>query len=246
MTDSNMTGGTKGRNWSITINNPTQDDYTQIEVLKSKGWLKEWTGQLERGENGTPHIQACIKTDNVKFSMIKKALPRAHIEVARNAVALRQYVVKPETRIGQLAQIRTAGLPEIQREIVRIVMENLQHKGNWCHYKPSMYDSRKKMWSFTKIVMETEMEVSEVVDMNWCYLEQMKNNFYENAINNLIRTGYYAVEIIASNPFMRNSIIKYFDSIIIRTYNAQENSTAIQASGASGQGDAQETPPEID
>lgn len=246
MTDTNTTGGTKGRNWSITINNPTQDDYAQIEVLKSKGWVKEWKGQLEQGENGTPHIQAYLKTDNVKFSMIKKALPRSHIEVARNAVALRQYVVKPETRIGQLNQIRTGGLPEIQKELVRVALENLQHKGNWCYYQPSNYDVKRKMWSFTKIVLDSEITIEECVDKNTEYLEQMKNHFFDNAVNNLIRIGYYAVEMFGTNPLTRNAVLKYFGSIIIRTYNAKENATAEEASGASGQGDAQETSYEID
>jgi len=43
-----------------------------------------------------------VKTPQVRFSAVKKAFPRAHIEVARNPAALATYVSKEETRVGQL------------------------------------------------------------------------------------------------------------------------------------------------
>lgn len=87
--------------WSLTINNPTADDEECIALARQKGWRVE--GQLERGSEGTPHYQLKLSTGQVRFSAVKKAFPRAHIEPARNVSALTQYVTKEDTRIGTLS-----------------------------------------------------------------------------------------------------------------------------------------------
>lgn len=87
--------------WSVTINNPTASDEDNIAKAKQKsGW--KVSGQLEEGENGTRHYQLMVKTPQTRFSALKSAFPRAHIEVARNAKALAEYVVKEDTRIAEL------------------------------------------------------------------------------------------------------------------------------------------------
>lgn len=86
--------------WSITINNPTQTDEYNIAQARQKGWKVH--GQLEKGENGTPHYQLMLRTPQVRFSAVKSTFPRAHIEVSRNPTALAAYVQKDETRVGQL------------------------------------------------------------------------------------------------------------------------------------------------
>lgn len=86
--------------WSVTINNPIGADEENISLARQKGWKVD--GQLEKGENGTPHYQLIVKTGQVRFSAVKKAFPRAHIEVARNVQALEQYVHKEDTREGEL------------------------------------------------------------------------------------------------------------------------------------------------
>lgn len=84
----------------MTINNPTADDEECIALARQKGWKVE--GQLEKGKEGTPHYQLKLSTGQVRFSAVKKAFPRAHIEPARNVAALSQYVTKEDTRIGTL------------------------------------------------------------------------------------------------------------------------------------------------
>lgn len=90
----------RSRNWSVTINNPSQSDEYNIAEARQKGWKVE--GQVERGEQGTEHYQLIVQTPQVRFSALKKAFPRAHIEVARNVSALRAYVQKEETRVASL------------------------------------------------------------------------------------------------------------------------------------------------
>jgi len=86
--------------WSLTINNPTPSDEEGIALARQRGWKVE--GQLEKGQEGTVHYQLLVKTPQVRFAAVKKAFPRAHIEVARNVQALQQYVTKQDTRQSQL------------------------------------------------------------------------------------------------------------------------------------------------
>lgn len=86
--------------WSITINNPTPQDEEYIALARQKGWTID--GQRERGAQGTEHYQLVARTPQVRFSQVKKAFPRAHIEVARNAPALTAYVHKTDTRVSEL------------------------------------------------------------------------------------------------------------------------------------------------
>jgi len=86
--------------WSVTINNPIPPDEENIALARQKGWKVD--GQLEKGAQGTLHYQLCVKTPQVRFSAVKKAFPRAHIEVARNAPALAAYVGKSETAVAPL------------------------------------------------------------------------------------------------------------------------------------------------
>lgn len=87
--------------WSVTINNPLPADDENIALAKQKsGWKVE--GQLEKGENGTPHYQLMVKTPQVRFGSLKKAFPRAHIEPARNVKALAEYVHKDDTKVAEL------------------------------------------------------------------------------------------------------------------------------------------------
>lgn len=90
----------RASSWSVTINNPIAADEDNIAKARQQGWKVE--GQLEKGEQGTPHYQLLVKTPQVRFSAVKKAFPRAHIEVARNVKALEQYVHKEDTKEAEL------------------------------------------------------------------------------------------------------------------------------------------------
>lgn len=90
----------RGTCWSITVNNPTDDDLSRMTNLPA-GWKLK--GQMEKGEtNGVLHAQCMLSTPQVRFSAVKRHLPRAHIELARSKTALDNYVGKPETRVGEL------------------------------------------------------------------------------------------------------------------------------------------------
>jgi len=99
---------TKARSncWSITTNNPVKADYSPA---LPPGWTIE--GQKEIGKEGTPHLQLMLKCSGTeRFSAVKRVFPRAHIEKARDAKALANYVHKEETRVDEF---RTQGIPSI-------------------------------------------------------------------------------------------------------------------------------------
>lgn len=92
---------TRSNCWSVTINNPLPIDEENIALARQKGWKVD--GQLERGAQGTLHYQLIVRTPQVRFSALKKAFPRAHIEASRNPTALAQYVQKDQTRVASLS-----------------------------------------------------------------------------------------------------------------------------------------------
>jgi len=93
--------------WSITINNPKEEEMKPI--LPAKWSL---SGQMEAGAEGTLHYQAVLKTPQVRFSAVKQIFPRAHIEVARNKAALQNYCHKDETRVGLVPDL-TSSIPTL-------------------------------------------------------------------------------------------------------------------------------------
>lgn len=115
--------------WSLTINNPTPDDEEQINLARQKGWKVE--GQLEKGEEGTPHYQLKVSTPQVRFSAMKKAFPRGHIEVCRDAVALGKYVTKEATRVAELPTGQAA-YPSLSRFWELIYLHyNTEDRSGW-------------------------------------------------------------------------------------------------------------------
>lgn len=90
--------------WSVTINNPTQSDDEWIALAQQKSGWKVY-GQREKGAEGTEHYQLMVTTPQVRFSAMKKAFPRGHIEIARDRVALSKYVQKSDTKIGDIESV---------------------------------------------------------------------------------------------------------------------------------------------
>lgn len=184
--------------WSVTINNPTDDDHQQWASLSSLPWVRETKGQLEKGEEGTIHLQGMVRTQSVRFAALKKALPRAHIEAARQPAALAKYVAKEETRIAPTVQVKTATQADLQQKCLEVVLQDL------------------------KSSPETSTEMLELITTK---SDQIKKNweFYlDKAVNILILKGYYGVEFVVSNPQIRLAFKKYLPCILYRTYNAQQ------------------------
>lgn len=92
-------GGTnKHRSFIFTENNPERGLLALREYVASLG-VKSFTGQEEKGDQGTVHHQFCIQFRNPRsFQAVKSAFPRAHIEASHDFVAASEYCSKEDTR----------------------------------------------------------------------------------------------------------------------------------------------------
>lgn len=197
--------GTKASCWSVTINNPTEDDFRAWNALKGYPWVKEVLGQVEKGEKEeTPHIQGMVKTQHVRFSQVKKALPRAHIEKARKEAALAAYVQKDETRVAAIPTSKVATQQDIQKRIMKMTLDKYLSTGG--------ENSKDSFYAWLQIEMVRNRHFSE--------------SWLDAAVKALILEGYFGIEFVICNPQVRLAFKKYFSEIIIREYAAQTNSSS--------------------
>lgn len=186
--------------WSLTINNPMDSDEEAIQLARQKGWKVE--GQKETGATGTPHYQLLLRTPQVRFSAVKRAFPRAHIEVARNVEALANYVVKADTRSGQLlmSQERYPSLSKLW-DLIYDYLTKLP---------PPPPEGSRLIEGPTLRFRPTETLTRDEWTMS----------YFDDAISSLIRQGYI-VESMAVNPQIRNAWLRYHKSIFQRSHNLQ-------------------------
>lgn len=64
----------------ITINNPEVDIHQWLDLARAHG-ANAAICQMEKGEEGTPHIQGWFHFENKRsFKAVKKMFPSAHLE----------------------------------------------------------------------------------------------------------------------------------------------------------------------
>nr|WAE43241.1 MAG: replication associated protein [Cressdnaviricota sp.] len=83
--------------WSITINNPTEEDRQALAQLPR--FVKSIGGQEEVSKSGTPHFQCWVHTKQCRMNQVKTWLKRAHIEPAQKPEALKTYCSKDDTAV---------------------------------------------------------------------------------------------------------------------------------------------------
>jgi len=179
--------------WSVTINMKTVSQSTADECIntaRARGWKVE--GQLEQGEEGTKHYQLMVRTPQTRFSAMKKMFPTAHIEIARNVDALREYVNKEETRTGSLPA------------------------------QNDKYPSVTKMWElFWDHIPTKDWFTGTDADINQYATdlpvgEKARLQYLDETGAWLIKSGYY-VEQHLVNPQVRSSFQKFAKELCIRT-----------------------------
>lgn len=206
MNPSNEVTKEKSCCWSVTINNPTEDDIRQWGLMKGLHWVREVSGQIEKGEEGTPHLQGCLQTTSVRFAQVKKALPRAHIEAARSQTALAKYVVKQDTRVASIAPVKTATQHDVQKWCAHYVALDCY---KWQAQKLKV--ETVEPWDYDILVLITEWKYD--ILHNW-------EKYVDDAVRDLIIQGYYGVEYVMANAQVRNAFKKYLPEICYRHYAA--------------------------
>lgn len=187
--------------WAITINNPTEDDITKWQAMASLPWVREVSGQLEKGEGGTLHIQGMLRTQSVRFAQVKRELPRAHIEAAKSPAALARYVAKSETRVAAIPRVRTATQADIQREVRALVRHQMY-----------LWEQEQEGASFD---LTTWDEKKALLRYAWRIRREWEH-YVDDAVRRLMCQGYYGIEFVMSNPQVRTAFRKYIVEICYR------------------------------
>lgn len=186
MTDTKARAST----WSVTINNPTSADEEAMQIARQKGWKVE--GQLEKGAEGTEHYQLMVKTPQVRFAAVKKAFPRAHIEIARNPQALGEYVHKEQSRAGEL-------------------LEQSDKYPSLAKFWDLIYDELAAILSDAPDDSQRLFKATHDQKMEWfdmCCMELISNGFH--------------VETMAVNPQMRSCFSKFASALMMRSFTVRQ------------------------
>lgn len=178
--------------WSITINNPTDED---IKVtFPNNKWVMK--GQIEKGAEGTLHYQGMLMTPQVRFSAVKKLLPRAHIEVAKNKVALEKYVSKTDTRVSTVEDV-TSNIPTLfdYQHTIALKWDDIEFAQFCDGYEESEF---------------AKLGINEVAV-----------RYVDKLVERDIEAGVNGVEYIAINPMWRSAWKRFWKSMIARERNAK-------------------------
>lgn len=116
----NTTATKKYRSYMITINNPEVDDEHILRTDKHKYLMY----QIEKGENGTQHIQAVIYYATPR-SWPKARYPRAHIEPTKDIHEAIKYCSKNDTRVRGPYEFGEKPAPGRRTDLEKIAKEIL-------------------------------------------------------------------------------------------------------------------------
>jgi len=88
-------------NWLCTLNNPEVDPREFLEQWALNGKANYVVGQLEKGEEGTVHVQYFLnfKKPGVRLAHLKKHCSKSHFETVKFNNGADKYCMKEETRL---------------------------------------------------------------------------------------------------------------------------------------------------
>lgn len=186
--------------WSVTINNPNSGDEECLALARQRGWIVE--GQIEVGNNGTPHYQLLVNTrSQQRFTALKRVFPRGHIEAARRPSALKNYVHKTETCVSELPN--SEKFISSQKQLWNLVVDELELNDADKKYRIQFAEDRSYADDFDPL------------------------KALDYACDRLIRRCFYCVETFAVNPQVRSAWLKFWRAIVDR--RQQDRQTDRQA-----------------
>jgi len=179
--------------WSITYwltEGRTQETLETLVQAMPGDWALE--GQIEKGTDseGKLHAQLFLKTPQTRGSRILKFFPNSHIEEARNAFALQNYVHKDDTRV---AEFKTVENRSPQWRIVRDKFYDwlVETKQATLHL-----DELEKyhLWDrFIILSLKEKMEV-DLIGVNPQYRSCI-NKYWEAGIHNALEKVVQEVDV---------------------------------------------------
>lgn len=90
----------RSRRWMLTVPAEGEKGVSRTEIEDALEPYASYLGQMEQGEGGYLHWQVLVVHDQpIRFSTLKRKLPTAHLETARDLVKCVAYVQKEDTRV---------------------------------------------------------------------------------------------------------------------------------------------------
>lgn len=125
------------RRFCFTINNPTDDDITR---LKGCDYSYLLYGNEICPTTGTPHLQGYMEfDDSMRFTTLKKVLPRAHIEAARGSVKNNKTYCKKDQSFFEDGTPKEQGARNDLAELVQRIMNGEETVDNIATYDPMTF-----------------------------------------------------------------------------------------------------------
>lgn len=92
----------KSRNWLCTLNNPEFEDHADwLNKWVTQGKAKYCCGQLEKGAEGTVHLQYFLNfAEPTRVSALKKHCKKSHFEEVKVNNGAHSYCMKEDTRLS--------------------------------------------------------------------------------------------------------------------------------------------------
>lgn len=206
--------------WSLTINNPTSSDWEDLDHARQRGWKVE--GQSEVGKDGTPHLQLLLRTPQVRFSAVKKIFRRAHIEPARNAAALSNYVNKEETRVAPLPT-GSDSYPSMSKFWYLLAKKMNHNHPQWTANDKSALLHPDELSEENGHTPRRAYMYSDTYDR---IVERDPLKHLDVWTEELIAEGYH-VESLASNPAVRSAWKKWWRAIVYRAMETARQTDSV-------------------
>jgi len=211
--------------WSVTINNPDENDYLIVRNPNSK-YIREmvWTPEVG-GEEGTPHIQGWVRLQrNQSQAFMKKLYPRAHLKPCRkddyNENCFRYAQKNDETTAGNHHIVLNDPLPASDT----ILYQVLERSWDW------LVETDKNIADF--LMHEGVYDVIQRLN-----LKQLRTD----ATERIMISEKSGLEKIFVSPVYEKMKSKYWREILYRLKHKQDaldnssGETRTQASGTEGE-----------
>lgn len=180
-------------------------------------------------ETGRRHFQGHVNTIQTRFSALKKWLPKAHIEVARDAIASIKYAMKADTAEGaKVAHTNTAYMTD--RKLMELVADQCDMLCD-CTGPHGLYcvDEREDYWHRVRRILLTQPDMCGAL---------AKPDIYR--LWKHTKTVWFSLKRNAREAMhskMRDSITPHFNEIILSpiSTNGEVIFTQEREGGCSGQ-----------
>lgn len=210
--------------WSVTINNPEENDYVLVRNPNPK-YIREMVWTPEVGAEGTQHIQAWIRLQrNQGMSFVKKLYPRAHLKPCDKDAYnenCHQYAQKnDETTAGNHHITLNDPLPANDTLLYKVLQRSFERLIEFDKELKSFYEE-ETVYGFLQRI----------------HLKRLDTEFTER----LMVTEKSGLEKIFCSPAYDRMKQRFWKEILIRIYTNQDalhsdGTAQTQTEGSEGEG----------